>query len=110
MTTTHHAPHAPHGPAGGTHRPEPLDPENDIDAKSTSWWVLGSAIVLFIGLYFLLPLFDAILQHERQTKINERPALELQEVDEAETSFLNGFESSSGKSIDQVMREMVEAR
>lgn len=98
--------HAP----GATHEAIPLDPEHDIDAKSTSWWVLGSAVVLFIGLYFLLPLFDAVLQHERQGKINERPALELQEVYEAEDSFLNGFESSSGKSIDQVMREMVEAK
>ncbi len=98
--------HAHSSHAAGTHKPEPLDPERDIDAKSTSVWVLGSTVVLFVSLYFLLPLFDAVLTEERNKKINTLPALELEQVREAEGAFLSGSESKSKKSIDQVMKEM----
>jgi hypothetical protein len=105
MTATHHAPHKPHG--GGTHRPEPVDPERDIDARSTTIWVVVSTVVLFVGLYFLLPLFDMVLKTEWERKVENREAVELKDVREAESSFLRGEESRSKKTIEQVMQEMV---
>jgi hypothetical protein len=105
MTATHHAPHKPQG--GGTHRAVPVDPERDIDAKSTTIWVVVSAVVLFIALYFMLPLFDAVLRTELERKIENLPAQELGDVREAESSFLRGEESRSKKTIEQVMQEMV---
>ena len=105
MTVTHHAPHKPHG--GGTHRPDPIDPERDIDARSTTIWVIVSAVALFVCLYFMLPLFDAVLRTELDRKIEHLPALELSDVREVESSFLHGEEARSKKTIEQVMREMV---
>jgi len=107
MTSTQDAPHKPHGAAGGPMRPAPVDPERDIDAKSTALWVSASAVVLFIALYFLLPLFDAVLSTERNKKINTLQPEEYLNVHETEEAFLRGEESRSGKSIEQVMQEMV---
>ena len=106
-TATEHEPHAAYGTPGASHKAEPVDPEHDIDAKSTTIWVVASSIVLFIGLYFMLPLFDLVLQVERTRKIDSRPAIEKQDVLEAERQFLRGEESSTKKSIEQVMAEMV---
>jgi beta-lactamase regulating signal transducer with metallopeptidase domain len=110
MTTTHETPSAAHGaPTDGT-RPEPIDPEQDIDARSTSLWVLGSAVVLFISLYFMLPLFDRVLEQERMRKIDLLPAVELEEVLTAEREFLRGEYSTSKRSIDDVMKGMATDR
>lgn len=88
---------------GATHVPVPLDPERDIDAKSTSIWVLASAIVLFLSLYFMLPLFDSVLSTEINRKIYNAPAEELIKVRDAEGLFLR---PQGKKSIEQVMQEM----
>ena len=106
MTTTHDTHKAHETPPTGGERPAPLDPEHDIDAKSTTIWVLASTVVLFISLYFMLPLFDQVLQTERYKKIDDRPAYELDEVLEAERSFLNGDLNSAHTNIQQVMENM----
>lgn len=106
-TATQHPPHTDYGTPGATHKAEVLDPEHDIDAKSTTIWVVSSSIVLFIGLYLMLPLFDQVMQRERIKKINTRPAVEKQDVLEAERSFLRGEEGgATKKSIEQIMAEM----
>lgn len=105
-TATQHEPHTAHGHPATSQVPAPLDPEHDIDAKSTTIWVVASSIVLFIGLYFLLPLFDAVLQRERARKIDTLPATEKLDVLEAERAFLSGEDSQSKKTIEQVMQEM----
>lgn len=92
-----------HPQPGATHTPVPLDPERDIDAKSTSIWVLASAIVLFISLYFMLPLFDAVMSKERDRKINNAPTNELDKARAQEATFLH---PPGKKSIEQVMQEM----
>ncbi len=107
MTTTHQMSKS-HGHApGATHTPEPHDPEHDIDAKSTTIWVVASSIVLFLSLYFLLPLFDMVMTIERDKKVNNLPAAELEELLGSEHSFLRGDASRAKKSIEQVMQEMV---
>ena len=107
MTTTHETPPPAQGhgtPPGNT--PEPIDPEKDIDARSTTIWVLASAVVLFVSLYFMLPLFDRILEIERTKKIDNAPADELENILEDERAFLRGEYSTSKKSIERVMAEM----
>jgi hypothetical protein len=106
MTTATHPPsHAGHGRPAAAHHPPPLDPEHDIDAKTTTIWVLAWTVVLFLALYFLLPLFDRVVQQERARKIEQLPAQELQDVVTAERAFLRGEESPRKKSIEQVMAE-----
>jgi len=100
---THSTPHASHGSSA---LPEPVDPERDIDAKSTTFWVIVSTIVFFVSFYFLLPLFDRVLMQERDRKINNLPNTELKEVLDTEHAFLRGETSKSKKSIEQVMQEM----
>jgi hypothetical protein len=91
---------------GATHEPIPLDPENEIDAKSTAYWILGSSVVLYISLYLLLPMFDSVMTMERDRKINNRSNLELDASHKSEGAFLRGELSKSKKSIEQVMKEM----
>jgi beta-lactamase regulating signal transducer with metallopeptidase domain len=107
MTTATHDPkQAGHGKPGAAPRPAPHDPEHDIDARTVALWVIGWAVVLFLALYFMLPLFDRVLQQERARKIDHLPAEELENVRDAERTFLRGEESQSKKSIDQVIDEM----
>lgn len=92
-----------HPEPGATHVAVPLDPERDIDAKSTSIWVLASAVVLFLSLYFMLPLFDSVLNTEIDRKIYNAPTTELNKAREEEGKFLR---PQGKKSIEQVMQEM----
>ena len=108
MTATHHVSpgNKAHGHSGGAPLPRPQDPEHDIDAKSTAIWVVGSSIVLFISLYFMLSLFDIVNTTERNRKINNVKTTELNELVGSEKAFLRGETSRSKKSIEQVMQEM----
>lgn len=97
--------HTSHGSHGAT-TPEPIDPERDIDAKSTTFWFIASSVVFFVSFYFLIPLFDRVLQQERARKINTLPNTELEEARAVENAFLSGEKSKSKKSIETVMKEM----
>ena len=104
MGTTQHK-HDSHGSHSAA-KPEPIDPERDIDAKSTTVWFIASAVVFFVSFYFLIPLFDRVLQQERARKINNLPNTELEEARAVENAFLSGEKSKSKKSIETVMKEM----
>lgn len=97
-----HDSHGSHGAA----TPEPIDPERDIDAKSTTFWFIASSVVFFVSFYFLIPVFDRVLQQERDRKINSLPNHELNEARAVENAFLSGQSSKSKKSIETVMKEM----
>ena len=56
--------HAP----GATHEAVPLDPENDIDAKSATYWVLGGTVVLFLSLWVMVPIFVRVQEEEQRKK------------------------------------------
>ena len=45
--------HGEHLP-GATHEAVPLDPENDIDAKSASIWFIGGALATFFCLWIMV--------------------------------------------------------
>ena len=113
MTAIHNTPQQSHGHAHGHKAPASHDPEHDIDAKSTTKWVLISTVVLFASLYFMLPFFDRVMQHERTKKIDELKAEDLDRLMPHERAFLAGTENVQGetkpakKTIEDVMREMV---
>lgn len=86
--------------------PKPLDPEHDIDAKSSTWWVLGGTVVLFLSLWIMLPIFLRILDEERRVKVDQRPNLEIEEVKQAQSEFLDGANPKS-KSLDQAMADAI---
>ena len=90
--------HAP----GATHEALPLDPENDIDAKSATRWVVGGAIVLFACLWILIPIFVQVQDFEQQRKVNESPTEELNDALAREQAWLNGANPKK-KNIDDVV-------
>ncbi|MCA8976951.1 MAG: hypothetical protein KDC98_19665 [Planctomycetes bacterium] len=92
-----------HAAPGAPEVPQPLDPEHDIDAKSATWWVLGGTIVLFVSLWVMVPIFVRVQEEEKQKKTS--PDLELQEVRDEQTDFLDGTTNPKRKSIDQAMAE-----
>ena len=93
--------HAP----GATHEALPLDPEHDIDAKSATIWVIGGAVVLFVSLWLMVPIFMRVLQHEQIRKVNEAPTTERNNLQAAELEFLNGANPSK-RSIEDVLKNL----
>jgi len=90
--------HAP----GTTHEAKPVDPENDIDAKSATRWVIGGAVVLFLSLWVLVPIFVQVQDYEHRRKVNEAPNSELKSILETERTFLDG-QNPNNKKIDAVV-------
>jgi len=90
---------------GATHEALPLDPENDIDAKSAAIWVIGGAIVLFVALWVMVPIFIQVQDHERRGKVDLAPTTERDNVTDAEHAWLAG-ENPSKKSIDSVLEKL----
>ena len=90
---------------GATHEALPLDPENDIDAKSAARWVIGGAIVLFISLWLMVPIFTQVQDYEQRRKVNEAPNTELDAVREAEGEFLAG-QNPTRKNLEDVLRTL----
>ena len=61
---------------GATHEALPVDPENDIDAKSATIWFVGSSIALFACLWVLVPIFVQVQDVEQDRKVNQSPTTE----------------------------------
>lgn len=93
--------HAP----GATHDAVPLDPENDIDARSATLWVVLGAIVLFISLWLMVPMFTIIQHKELERKVEKAPTEERHNVFAAEEEFLDGANASK-KKIDDVLKSL----
>lgn len=94
----HHGEHAP----GATHEAVALDPENEIDARSATIWVVAGAILTFLSLWLMVPIFMRVLDEERMNKVALAPNVELDATMKAETAFLNG-ENPTKKSIQSVV-------
>jgi len=94
----HHGDHAP----GATHEPVVLDPENEIDARSATYWVLGGTLVTFFSLWIMVPIFVRVLDEERMTKVNLAPNTEYDATMKAENAFLGG-DNPTKKNIQSVV-------
>ena len=89
-------------PQGTTTEALPLDPENDIDAKSAIRWVIGGTGVLFFSLWLQVPIFVQVQDYEQRSKVNEAPNSELRDIMATERFFLDG-DNPSKKSIDEIV-------
>jgi hypothetical protein len=90
--------HAP----GATHEALPIDPENDIDAKSATRWVIGGAVVLFLSLWVMVPVFVQVQDYEQREKVNEAKNEELEGILATEHQFLSGA-NPKNKNIDEIV-------
>lgn len=90
---------------GATHEALPVDPENDIDARSAAVWFVGSSIALFACLWVLVPIFVQVQDVEQNRKVNQSPTIELNDVKSAENDFLNG-QNPTKKTIDDVVKSL----
>jgi len=90
--------HAP----GATHEAIPVDPENDIDAKSATRWVIGGAVVLFLSLWVMVPIFVQVQDREHPLKVNDAPNTELNDILATERAFLDGG-NPKNKNIDAIV-------
>lgn len=104
---SHGHPEDHYGEAGAKHAPVPLDPENDIDARSATIWFVGGAIVLFVSLWVMVPIFVLVQEKERDRKIYKAPNIEFDTTKQAETKFLEGT-NPTGKKIEDVLAKMAQ--
>ncbi len=86
----------------------PNDPQKDINAKATFTWVATWTVILFVGLWVLLVIFDRVLFEEQSRKVEGKANTEITELRQKEELFLSGKweEGFPRKSIEQVMQEM----
>lgn len=94
-----------YGEPGAHHEAVVHDPEHDIDARSATLWVVGGAIVTFLCLWLMVPIFQRVQEHERRRKVDEAPNVERLDVFAHEHEFLNG-QNPTKRSIEDVMRQM----
>ncbi|MBM3972949.1 MAG: hypothetical protein FJ301_02470 [Planctomycetes bacterium] len=99
MAQSHH--HGDHAP-GATHKAVAIDPENEIDARTATIWVVAGAFVTFFSLWIMVPIFVRVLDEERMTKVALAPNDEFDAAMKAENAFLNG-ENPSKKNIQTVV-------
>ncbi len=90
---------------GVTHEAVVHDPEHDIDAVWSTVWVAGGAVVFFVCMWLLFPIFLRVQDEERKRKIDLVPTTELNAAVKSERAFLNG-ENPTKKTIDQVLQQM----
>ncbi len=103
-----HAAHKAHGHEfvqGVTHEAVVHDPEHDIDAVWATVWVAGGAVVFFISMWLLFPIFLRVQDEEHNRKVATVPTTELNAAVKAEREFLHG-QNPTKKTIDQVMQQM----
>lgn len=96
--------HGHHDP-GTTHDAVPLDPENDIDARSATIWVLAGTVVLFLSLWVMLPIFTRVQDEERKRKVDAVPAQEFESLLATQRQFLEGANPTK-KKLDQVLKDL----
>jgi hypothetical protein len=102
--SAHAKEHGHYGEPGAHHVPVEQDPEHDIDARAATIWVVGGAIVLFVGMWLLFPIFLRVQEAERMRKVDDTPNVELEQTRAAERAFLQG-QNPTKKSIDHVIRK-----
>jgi hypothetical protein len=102
MQTTTHSPHQhQHALPAGV---EVVDPEHDIDAKRTLFWLVVCTLGVFVsgGLLFLL--FEYVTHAERARKIDRLPTYERDAQREWEDATLAG--RNGGRTIEEAMRRV----
>lgn len=92
--------HRAHG--GSAPEVAPIDPEHDIQAKTTTLWLVFGAIGVVLSLIALKSVFGFAVQGERADKIEAWPTAELDTLRTGEKAAL---EPASGRKIEDSMQE-----
>ena len=66
--------------------PQPIDPLHDIDARTTTLWLVFASIGIFISLWLLAVVFNFAADESRRQKIDLAPTTELQNLRAWESS------------------------
>ena len=88
MDTATQEPTAPSSGHNGAPTVAPIDPERDIDAKSTIAWLVVSMVFLIVTLYVLGSVFSYSLFSQHVQKIDEAPLNELTQHRASEAFWL----------------------
>lgn len=103
-----HDPHSAHGPANADDHHDPL---HDIDGPKTVFAVLGTLGLVVVLIWAMSHLYNVMVQVERQEKIGNVPAEELEAMRKVEHDELDGRNPNRGKmSIDQAIAEYIKAK
>jgi hypothetical protein len=92
----------PHGTHAAAPQPAAIDPENDIQAKTTVIWLTASTIGVLLSLWLLKSFFSLAVQGERSVKIEQRAPAELEALRASERSKL---QPADGKKIDETLQD-----
>lgn len=87
-----------------------IDPEHDIDARTTILWLGISTVTVFISLWLLLQLFKVVISDERSVKIETVEPAELKELRRSEEVLLGPGTHANGSlriSIEEAMEKLV---
>ena len=109
MTATTSPPEALEPKKPGPKPPE-LDPEHDIDAKTTLTWLVIWTLAIFICLWLLLQVFKVVIFEERLDKVETLEPIIIEDLHQREEAILRGGmreDGTTGRSIRQAMEELV---
>ena len=109
MTATTRPPEALEPKKPIPQRPE-VDPEHDIDAKTTLTWLVVWTLAIFVCLWLLLQVFKVVLFEERLNKVETLEPIDIEELHRGEEAILGGGmreDGTRGISIRDAMEELV---
>jgi flagellar basal body-associated protein FliL len=89
--------------------PDVNDPENDIDGKTTIFWLVLSTIVVFASVYLLYVFFAFAIQDERAAKLeNPEVPAPVQQLRAQEAQSLSAGEGRV--SIDEAIQKLADRK
>jgi hypothetical protein len=100
--TEESAVHRTHGKHAAAQEAEPIDPEHDIQAKTTVIWLTACTVGVLLTLWVLKGFFSLAVQGEREAKIEQLAPAELEALRAGERAKL---QPTSGKKIDDTLQD-----
>jgi len=91
--------HTPSAP-----QPVPIDPEHDMDAKSTVTWLAGALVFVVICMWALAHVFAYDVRRQQYQKIDSVPTEELRNLRAEEDAHLRKQQPVAGdsRSLDDI--------
>lgn len=110
--------------AGASGQVEDIDPEHDIDARATTYWLIGALVFVVVAMWVLYIVFEYSVAGARYRKIDQVAPQELHDLRAAEDALLRREEPAAGedprslqeirasieRSTDRVIADYVQAK
>lgn len=84
------------------------DPTHDIDGKKTWTWLLGCTVGVFVTVWLLGHVFDAVVHEQRVKVVEQAPTLDRDRLRAAEDAALAAGEGRI--SIDQAVEKYLQRK